>query len=163
MKIYSANSFDLTCIKKDGYSPRRFYENASRINHACSTNNADYSFTKEEHIVVRAKMHIKEGQEITVDYIGAIGEMKSRRNILRNLFGSHCMCAMCAKNVKLPTHSLYESIKVLMDDSIEPSKPEIAVLCFHTPEDILPQSPLMIGLEVSLSQSSMQKSQFWSA
>lgn len=74
------------------------YAKASMVNHGCDPN-ADYTFTKEKHIVITSTRDIGEGEEVTISYVGPEVQtmpVEYRKTALLERSGFECQCEACA-------------------------------------------------------------------
>lgn len=95
MKIWDVNSFNVHSLGEPAHT--QVFEHASRINHSCLAN-ATYSFTSQKHMVVRAAREIAPREEITFNYVGTIGDTKTRSAQLAAKYGFECACEACGAN-----------------------------------------------------------------
>ncbi|KAF5672045.1 SET domain-containing protein [Fusarium heterosporum] len=87
---------------------------ACRINHACD-NNAQKGWNKKtERHTVHALRDIDENEEITITYLGALYNRRTRHEALLDKFRFNCTCGLCS----LPPHLSAESDRRL-DEILE--------------------------------------------
>lgn len=94
MKIFEVNSFDANEHNLTVDGAPQIYLTASRMNHDCIPNTAR-GYTEEQYIVFRAIRDILPGQEITTDYVGALGSTKYRQERTLKMWGFVCKCLSC--------------------------------------------------------------------
>jgi len=130
-RIWDDNSFDVSKVAAKGHIA--VYKIASRLNHACIPN-AQRRYTKNGNVVMLATKNIKQGDEITINYIGSYSlPVPIRRQLLFQKFGIHCDCRGCIENTVLPLSRLLASV----EDSLmtaDFATPEI--LGEHTAEEV---------------------------
>ncbi len=106
-KILNVNYFEAPLvIPSDKYSGPYIYEFASRINHSCIPNttrgfSSSYFPDQDGHIIFVALRDIKEGDEITTDYLSAAGTTEQRRELLKEHHGFVCGCQACVDGVDI--------------------------------------------------------------
>lgn len=76
------------------------YEVTSRLNHDCLPN-CRHRITAGGDLVLYTIKDIKQGEELTMDYLQAVGTAASRRAELAKDYGFECQCLSCTNNVTL--------------------------------------------------------------
>ncbi|KAG1659574.1 hypothetical protein FOA52_011930 [Chlamydomonas sp. UWO 241] len=68
----------------------------SMLNHSCAPNATN--FTVDDRMVVRAALHIPQGSEVNINYLGrgALAPVGQRQGALLDTYGFECACPRCA-------------------------------------------------------------------
>ncbi|KAE9978590.1 hypothetical protein EG328_001411 [Venturia inaequalis] len=93
IQIWNTNQFNIPHELNIGC----LYAKASLMNHSCEPN-ADYTFTKEKHIVITTTRDIEEGEEVAISYVGPEVQtmpVEYRKTAILERSGFECQCDAC--------------------------------------------------------------------
>ena len=109
------------------------YENISFINHSCNPNSA--SMSRSGKIVLRAIKNIKQGDEITINYIDIASPSEKRQFDLKERYHFTCTCEICCEN-DLLTEMEFNTLDLLSKQQDELKSMQNWTECFKVSEKL---------------------------
>jgi len=100
--ILRTNAFQIEhdYMKAQGTSGKAVYPTFSFLSHSCIAN-ARYFVMPDDKLILRAQVDIKEGEEITIQYISFLFGNSRRREEIRSCWMFECRCRRCLDTTEL--------------------------------------------------------------